>query len=383
MLGLLLLGAKMGPSGQLNSGPGRKSGSIQTIRGTNYEIRPNPIATWRLCRRHFPATLLPNLGVPSMKKVLSIDGGGIRGIIPALVLADIESRTEKPIAETFDLIAGTSTGGILALALSTKNAASGKPSYTAEELVKLYKTRGKEIFPRSVWKGVSSFAGWADEKYSHESLEKILDEYFGDTAFGKCCTNVLITSYDIENREPLFLKSWKSEYETALMRDVARATSAAPTYFEPALVPIDKVEKALIDGGVFINSPVVSAYAEAKKMFKNEDILVVSLGTGELTREIKYEEAKDWGKISWLFPLMSCIFDGVADAANYQMKQFIPADKYFRFQTKLDIGDDDMDNVTDSNIKNLENKAKTLIKAEQKKLADLIKLCSANPKANP
>ena len=308
-----------------------------------------------------------------MKKILSIDGGGIRGIIPALVLSEIEERTQKQIADCFDLIAGTSTGGILALGLS-KNQGNGTPVYSASDLVKIYETRGKDIFPRSPWKGVTSIGGLVDEKYTHTGLEKVLDQYFGGQRMGDGCTKTLITCYDIQNREPLFLKSWKNGHKSVEMKYAARATSAAPTYFEPAFIPINGVKTALIDGGVFINSPTVSAYAEAKRLFRTDDLLVVSLGTGELTREISYSDAKDWGKLEWAIPLLSCIFDGVADASDYQMDKFLnngSKKNYFRLQTTLDIGSDDLDDVKKGNIKNLKAKAEELIKQKNNELTEI------------
>ncbi len=302
-----------------------------------------------------------------MKRILSIDGGGIRGLIPALVLAEIEARTGKAIADSFDLIAGTSTGGILALGFSKDNG-NGRPQYSASDLAGIYQSRGKDIFSRSLWKGVSSVGGLTDELYSHKGIEKVLEEYFGDDLLGSGLTKTLITSYDIQNREPLFLKSWREEYRSVQMKHAARATSAAPTYFEPALVPIGGATKTLVDGGVFINSPAVSAYAEAKKIFSDEnEFLVLSLGTGELIRPISFSEAKDWGKAGWLVPLLSCMFDGVSDAANYQMKMFV-GEKYIRLQTDLSIASDDMDNATSGNIENLKAEAKKLIRTHKSEI---------------
>ncbi len=310
-----------------------------------------------------------------MKKILSIDGGGIRGLIPALVLAHIEEKTKKPVSECFDLISGTSTGGILALGFS-KQGEPGQPKYTARDLADIYQSRGQEIFPRSLWKGISSVGGLIDELYSHEGLDRVLDEYFSHDTLGTGLTKTLITSYDIENREPLFFKSWREEFSSVLMKHAARATSAAPTYFEPALIPIGDTVKALVDGGVFINSPSVSAYVEAKKLFPDEqDFFVLSLGTGELVRKIPHYEAKNWGKAGWLIPLLDCMFDGVADASHYQMNMLLD-DGYIRLQTSLDTASDDMDNVTDSNIENLKLEATRLIQAHTDDLERICKILS-------
>lgn len=306
-----------------------------------------------------------------MKKVLSLDGGGIRGLIPALVLAAIENATGKSISESFDLIAGTSTGGILALGL-VKDEGNGEPQYSATALAKLYEQRGKDIFSRSLWKGASSAGGLLDEKYSEDGLEEVLDEYFDNEPLGAALTNVLVTSYDIQNRAPHFFKSWHPDMRAVEMKFVGRATSAAPTYFEPALVPVQGTMRALIDGGVFVNNPVVSAYAEAKRIFPGEEeMLVVSIGTGELTRPIAYSDAKDWGKAGWMLPVLSCVFDGVSDAANYQMQQILN-DGFVKFQTSLTIASDDMDNVTNGNIQNLKAEAKKLIRTHKQELERLV-----------
>ncbi len=301
-----------------------------------------------------------------MKKVLSIDGGGIRGIIPALVLAEIEKSVGKPIAEIFDLIAGTSTGGIIALGLSKQKGSNIQ--YSAEDLANLYFDNGKEIFFRSFWKGVSSVAGIGDEKYSQEGIEATLNQYFGDDKFGDSKTNILVSSYDIERREPIFFKSWKEEWKPISIQLVSRATSAAPTYFEPAYFDINGEKRVLIDGGVFINNPAMSAYVEAKKLFPDEkDFIVVSLGTGELMRTISYQEAKNWGKIQWLSPLLSCMFDGVSDAVNYQLEELLE-NKYYRFQTKLTTASDDMDNASQSNLDALRKEAENLIRNQKEKI---------------
>jgi len=309
-----------------------------------------------------------------MKKILSIDGGGIRGLIPALVLAEIENRTGKAVADFFDLIAGTSTGGILALGFAMDDG-SGRPQYTAGDLAEIYQTRGKEIFSRSLWKGAASLGGLADELYSHKGLEAVLDDYFGNETLGAGLTHTLITSYDIQNRRPVFFKSWREDCQSVQMKHAARATSAAPTYFEPALVSVGGANRALIDGGVFINSPSVSAYAEAKKLFPHEnDFFVLSLGTGEQIRPIAFDEACGWGKAGWLVPLLSCMFDGAADAADYQMNMFL-GDRYVRMQTTLAAASDDMDNATDSNVENLKAEAQNLIQTHTAEMDTVCTLC--------
>jgi patatin-like phospholipase/acyl hydrolase len=312
-------------------------------------------------------------------KVLSIDGGGIRGIIPAMVLAEIEKRTERRIAELFDLIAGTSTGGILALGL-TKRGTDGKLEYTAERGIKLYEDEGRNIFWRPLWRKIPVLSRLLDEKYPSSGIDTVLGEYFGEARLKDAVRDVLVTSYDIEKSQPYFLKSTKANEETGRdcpMRSAARATSAAPTYFEPAKVPIDESSdyRALVDGGVFANNPAMCALAEARSNTDGDaDVLVVSLGTGELTRKYPYEKAKGWGLAEWAQPVLNVMFDGVSDAVDYQLRQLLPVTgdkRYYRFQVQLDEGNDAMDDASPENIGKLKELAKNLIAEKDGELTDL------------
>jgi uncharacterized protein len=316
-----------------------------------------------------------------MHKVLSIDGGGIRGIIPAMVLAEIEERTGKAASELFDLVAGTSTGGILALGL-TKPGPDGKPQYGAGTLIELYETEGKNIFSIPVWHRVRSAGGVAEEKYPVTGIEGVARRYFDNARLADALAEVLITAYEIERRGPWFFKRRKArdpnEGFDPLMRDVARATSAAPTYFEPLRLRVGSLgNRAFIDGGVHSNNPAMCAYVEARKIHPEEnDFLVVSLGTGELTRNMPYEEVRGWGLALWAQPILNVVFDGVADTVDYQLRELLSTEeddarRYYRFQTVLDVGKDDMDDASATNIQALKEKAREIIDENDRALDSL------------
>jgi uncharacterized protein len=303
----------------------------------------------------------------SVKRVLSIDGGGIRGIIPAMVIAHLEQQNRKGACELFDLIVGTSTGGILALGLSLQNEA-GQPLLAAKRMVALYERHGAEIFEQSLWRKLRTVGGIFEEAYSHEALEAVLKHYFGDRTLSECGIPAMVTSYDIQNRRTVFMKSWHADHAALLCSDAARATSAAPTYFEPANLQWAEKSRTLIDGGVYMNSPAVSAYAEARKLFPNEPIAMLSLGTGELTRPIPYEEARTWGSALWVMSLLDCMFDGAAKAADHQMRLFL-GEEYQRLQATLTYASDDMDDASKGNIRNLKQTAREMISKNQDELA--------------
>lgn len=323
-----------------------------------------------------------------MKKVLSIDGGGIRGILPALFLLELEKVTKTPVAEIFDLIAGTSTGGILALCLSVPGK-DGKPKFSALDILNLYETEGKKIFHKSLWRSTTSVGNLTNSKFPIEGIEEVLDLYLGQVNLSDSLTSLIIPSYEIERRIPFFFKSRHAKVNPDYdykMKDVARATSAAPTYFESlklkAKPPADYF--ALIDGGVFANNPAMCAFAEAKKVFGNEeDILLVSVGTGQHTRSILYEESKDWGLLEWARPMLSVVFDGVSSTVDYQLSQLLTDSNlknYFRFQTMLESGNDDMDDVSNTNIRALKRKGSEMVKQNEDNFNILCKILSENKK---
>ena len=323
-------------------------------------------------------------------KVLSIDGGGIRGIIPAMVLAEIEERTKKPIAQTFDLIAGTSTGGILALGLAMPG--DGGRRYTAGELIELYENEGASIFSGRA----GTIRNLFEERYPSAGVEEVLDRYFGDVRLKDALSTVFVTSYEIQLRVPFFFRSERAKVDADYdfpMREVARATSAAPTYFEPAKAeargPVEYY--ALVDGGVFANNPAMCAYVEARRILKERGseseeepaVMVVSLGTGQLTDRLRYEEVTGWGLVNWARPLIDVVFDGVSDTVDFQLKQLLPRGedglrRYYRFQTELVEVSDAMDDVTPKNMRDLKLLAQTMIDSEEERLSELYEVLGSN-----
>src|SRR4051794_34011583 len=179
--------------------------------------------------------------------LLAIDGGGIRGLIPAHALDAIEQRMGRPVCELFDMVAGTSTGGIIALGL-TKPARKGSkaPAFSASNLVDLYLDHGGEIFPRDLWRRALNPFGLLDVRYPSGPIERIMQERFGDTMLSEALTEVCIPAYDVSSPSSFFFKrkyaaDQQHTWDVPMWR-VARATSAAPTYFDPAQLPSFETE---------------------------------------------------------------------------------------------------------------------------------------------
>jgi len=296
-------------------------------------------------------------------KVLSIDGGGIRGLIPALVLAEIERRTGRPTAELFDLIAGTSTGGILACGL-TRPGPDGRPLHSAEELAELYRTEGPKIFDRSLIKRITSVDGLLDERYDDRGLNRALATYLGETRLREALTDLLITAYDIHGRFAFFFRSARArtdaEYDFS-MAEAARATAAAPSYFEPVEVTDAAGARTypLIDGGVFAVNPAMCAYADV--VAAGADISVLAaLGTGSHTKAFEFGDVKGWGQLEWARPVLDMVFDGVADTVDFEAAT-LTRGRYRRLQAELRYASDALDDAGEANLRRLEGDAERLI----------------------
>jgi patatin-like phospholipase/acyl hydrolase len=333
-------------------------------------------------------------------RVLSIDGGGIRGIIPAVFLAEIERLTGRPACQLFDLIAGTSTGGIIALGVTVPDpeatAGGERPRWSAEQLAELYVSEGPQIFHRSLLRTIETADGLLLEKYAATGLEEALERYLGDIRLSQALTDVLIPSYDIQTHEPFFFKSFQPRPRTGPrprdsavksptpsapspptydypMALVARSTSAAPTYFEPEHVralPGPPPDYALVDGGTFANNPSLCAYAEALRNHPDADVLVISLGTGRLTKTISFKQAEHWGLVQWARPLLGVIMDGSSAAIDYQLDELLGADVgHFRFQTVLEGVSDRLDDASTSNIEGLRRLAEASLRDNADRLA--------------
>ena len=365
-------------------------------------------------------------------RILSLDGGGIRGVISATILAAIEKQINQPLNKYFDLIAGTSTGSILAGAIAI--------GLTAQEIIDIYKQKGIRIFPYKShysWRRFPLFFkhGLSAPKFSAHGLAQVLQESLGTSKILDI-TNplLLIISYDTLTRQPIVFKSWREDTcsSNVPLWEACVCSASAPTVF-PAhrldrringtvqcatsdsitlccqAYPINNIYNntkititsgtaqgetrtiknyqgakrlavidspwenipdhtsgysiksiySAIDGGVAANNPSSCAVAEAIRLGnKLEDISVLSVGTGQMTRLIPFEKAQGWGILQWIEPLISILLDSSSIVHEYITHQIIQ-ERVLRLQFKLDREltgkrlSDDMDDASEENINNL------------------------------
>lgn len=317
-------------------------------------------------------------------RVLAIDGGGIRGLIPALVLHEFERRAGRPVHELFDLVVGTSTGALLTLGLTTPTT-GGAPRYTAEELAALYLDEGPAIFSRGLLYRARSGNGLLRPRYPAAGLEDVLERTFGEVRLSELLGDVLVTAYETEQRDPFLFRSRRARDRADAdfrVRDVARAATAAPTFFAPVRVEGgDGASWTLIDGGVFANNPAMVAVVEAISAYERTDILSVSVGTGDLTRPLPYERIRTWGPLRWARPLIDVVFDGVASTADFQAgrlaQQTAAVAEHLRLDIPLTTASDDIDDTSARNLRALQELAAQLLRDRSEDIDRVVEVVAA------
>jgi patatin-like phospholipase/acyl hydrolase len=256
-------------------------------------------------------------------RILSLDGGGIRGLLTIILLERLEAAHPGFLAQV-DLFAGTSTGGVLALGLAA--------GFSPSEGRKLYEEKGAFVFADSLWDDLLDLGTAVGAQYSNDHLKKVLVEQFGDRTLGDLPKKALISSFDLDNEavRPGALRTWKPKFfhnypgpdSDADQRvvDVALRTSAAPVYFP--------IYQGYIDGGVVANNPSMCALAQALDRDTGrqsvEDVVLLSVSTGRNPQFLDVENA-DWGWTQWAVDLrlISVMLEGNVGLADYQCRRVL------------------------------------------------------------
>jgi patatin-like phospholipase/acyl hydrolase len=263
-------------------------------------------------------------------RVVSFDGGGIRGIVSARLLERL-TRSVPALLDGIDLVAGTSTGGLIALAL-----AAGK---TPAHIVDVYRNDAEQIFDDSFLDNVRDLGRIRGADYSLKRLRRTLERELGERRLSHLTKRVLIAAFDLDNEAVGAERSWKAKFfhnfpgedsdggRRAV--DVGLATSAAPTYFPSHL--------GFIDGGVVAANPSVAALAQALDPRAGnqslDDVRLLSIGTGRNPVYIRGSK-HDWGYAQWAQFLPRIFIDGVAGVADFQCRQILGA-RYLRIDPRL------------------------------------------------
>lgn len=291
-----------------------------------------------------------------MKKIISIDGGGVRGIVAAHILSVLENKLQSPLHEYVDLVSGTSTGSIIGAGVS-----DGIPM---SDMLDFYYTDASKIFnKKNVKQKFKSVFGLKGPRYDIKDLIEALENRYTANTLGELKTDFLCPAYNMTKGETHFY-SKRNEPNTKLSEAVA-SSSAAPTY----LGPLKTSRGDMADGGLFSSSPAMCAYAEMKDMepgLRAENIFVLSVGTGN--RTVGNNKSYKWVKTKWIKVLIDTMMSTDPEIVNYQLKRIYSSiymeNNYVRINGILPGNiNKDMDDASYSNLKDLHNFAKELTKA--------------------
>ncbi|MEH1785940.1 MAG: patatin-like phospholipase family protein [Nostoc sp.] len=305
-------------------------------------------------------------------RILTLDGGGVRGIVAARILQQVEQEIRNQgkgefLHEYFDLIAGTSTGSIL-----TGGIAVGK---TSDELIQLYRDRGKDIFPPDRKERYKNFPSiirsilevFSASKYSHEGITNVLKDAYSYTRIKDIEKPIiLILAYDTLYRNTTFFTNCHPDlgdrwYDDCYLWEICTASASAPTFFPPyKLEPVDKQkfgdwEFPHIDGGVSANNPSLAALSlvmrvsqssvprEIKEQYKLdnlrlEDISILSIGTGQTGEPYQYEQIKNWRGLDWVKNLTNIFMEPTSEIGSTICRQIMggyDSKRYLRLQFDL------------------------------------------------
>lgn len=346
-------------------------------------------------------------------RILSLDGGGMRGVIPARVLVELERISGRPIAQLFDIVAGTSTGGLIAMGL-TKPGSDGKPDLTAQEVLDTYLKYGQKIFPRVQFRplrweqlrtsrpviaqrfgALASPARYGNARYSREGLRALVLEMLGSTRLSAAMADVIVPSYDWKAGRPFVFRSRGARNGDLIdptMAQVAMATTAAPTYLPAFRLRTPEKELVLIDGGVVANNPASIAYYEAlyHSYFEGRgdpDFFAVSLGTGLPPEPIPtYEEL--WSR-SWLrlgMGLLGVVFDGSSEIIDELLTEVVrfkhPASRYWRLNTELRGVRLNMDDASPGQMERMIGLSEQMISDRKDDLTEIVEHLTSTGPAN-
>lgn len=284
-----------------------------------------------------------------MKYILSLDGGGVKGIIIVKFLEKLEEllRKEKGIKNLcgmFDMYVGTSIGGIICLSLGFNRCRDYKLLYDAKNL--------RKIMNKSLWDKIMPVQ--CEPKYDGIQFKESMEYHFGNKRMNETQKHILVTGYNLEKSKPVIYKSRK---DTLKVSQVALITGSAPTFF-PCIQVEDKTWET--DGGVCANNPAMIAYIEAKKIWidqkygdEKDEFKILSIGTGIVDYSIDGDDAKDWGALGWLNNNLANVLNNAPNQLIENQCSQLLGKNYLRINGKLEGVSTEIDNATNKNVEKL------------------------------
>lgn len=307
-------------------------------------------------------------------RILSIDGGGIRGIIPAVILEYIENKlielSQNPsnrLSDYIDFGVGTSTGSIIVAMAMTPNKIN-RPKFKMSDIVNAYYTLGENVFKKDFKRNLITIWGMFDPKYSNKYIEEQFNTIYENYKIKDLLKPCAFTSYDIDKRIPVIYtnRDKKEKYAEYYIKNVVRSSTSIPAYFQPAYFKTNNSINTMVDGGIFANNPAMVGYIEAiktdsiKEKFKKinpKNTIILSLGTGKSNlTHYSFSKVKHWGVAKWFIPILNILLHGMSEITNHEMRIVFNEEgaltNYIRLNPPIIKGNS---SATDSSLKNIKN----------------------------
>ncbi|MDA9980707.1 patatin-like phospholipase family protein [Pelagibacterales bacterium] len=301
----------------------------------------------------------PNEVKKEYKLVLSLDGGGVRGLATVIFLKELEKASGKKIVDLFDFFIGTSVGGLNAMHLAVNEIeVSELESFWSQDNLAM-------SMQSSFW--TKNFFLKTKPIYNNKSKTELLEKYFGNKLISESKKPIAVLAYDVENRKPRVLTSYTDQAIKAT--SAINATSAAPLYY-----PTVKIEDGswLIDGSVVSNNPCLIGYNEARKYFKTDNIKVFSVGTGRHLNNLDGEDSSKWGPFGWLTnDILGILLESHAD---HEILSDLIGKNYLRINSIAENINWDLDDYTEDNLRNIRNMGHDWWNLNNKKVIDFLSL---------
>jgi uncharacterized protein len=301
----------------------------------------------------------PNEVKKEYKLVLSLDGGGVRGLATVIFLKELEKASGKKIVDLFDFFIGTSVGGLNAMHLAVNEIeVSELESFWSQDNLAM-------SMQSSFW--TKNFFLKTKPIYNNKSKTELLEKYFGNKLISESKKPIAVLAYDVENRKPRVLTSYTDQAIKAT--SAINATSAAPLYY-----PTVKIEDGswLIDGSVVSNNPCLIGYNEARKYFKTDNIKVFSVGTGRHLNNLDGEDSSKWGPFGWLTnDILGILLESHAD---HEILNDLIGKNYLRINSIAENINWDLDDYTEDNLRNIRNMGLDWWNLNNKKVIDFLSL---------
>lgn len=277
-----------------------------------------PVLLWENASASPPKPL--DLSQKKVIRILSINGGGARGIIPLMALADLESRAGKPARELFDLFSGVSVGGVLAVGVLLQSP-SGDPLYSAEELLQKFNESAPSIFNPPTENVIVTLNGLLGPKYSSKQKNDVLMKLFGSTAFGQLKKPCMLLGFNLMTCQPEIMENWKAPWHAFPAIDILNVSTNFPGISTPVFLKSRNQNLPMIADMGFVDiDPSLLALQRARKVAPDAQIILINLGTGDYALGVNSSSISRWGEMRWINTLFPAIASGSIAVTQRSMR---------------------------------------------------------------